>query len=120
MAQRGSWKQTLVRYATDPHPENLDPKKIRLRITKKTLTIWDAYPKAKYHFLLLPRPHGDWTERKLLSLRNMLKDSKREDALELLEIMREESQEVVKMIEDEMVSRSVPGTKASALILTLT
>lgn len=92
-----------MEYATDPHPENLDPNGTRLLFTSKTITVWDAFPKSTHHFLLLPRPHGKWTKSKLRTLGSMLKNSSREDALELLETMREDSKAVVKLIEEVMV-----------------
>ncbi|KAJ8520410.1 hypothetical protein ONZ45_g2767 [Pleurotus djamor] len=70
----------------------------------KTLTIFDAYPKAIFHFLLLPRTQPPFSTFDISSLRSLLKCEK-SAAKTLLEQMNEDAQVVVKDIEAEMISR---------------
>jgi len=48
----GAWNQALAVMAAHPRPETLPPD-VYLRHDEHTLTIYDGYPKAKYHFLIL-------------------------------------------------------------------
>lgn len=78
--------------------------------SEKTLTMFDAYPKSIFHFLILPRLNGTYaplTTSNLTNLRSLLRcvASNREKVKELLEDLKEESAKVKKMIEEEMVKR---------------
>jgi hypothetical protein len=53
----GAWNQALAVMAAHPKPETLPPD-VYLRHDEHTLTIYDGYPKAKYHFLIL----REWTQ----------------------------------------------------------
>jgi aprataxin len=69
------------------------------------IAIFDAYPKAKYHFLILPRypsPHSQCNIDHLNDLRSLLavpQDVRRA----VVEGMRSMAGEVVEMIKDEMM-----------------
>ncbi|PWN20979.1 hypothetical protein BCV69DRAFT_282480 [Microstroma glucosiphilum] len=52
--QDDAWKSALTRYAKSPDPASL-PKEEVLHWDEQTITIYDGYEKAKYHFLCLPR-----------------------------------------------------------------
>lgn len=55
-----SWRDVLVSYAKTQEPSSSLPDEVLLLSTEHTLTIFDKYPKAKYHFLTLPRlPFAD-------------------------------------------------------------
>ncbi|KAK9894865.1 HIT-like protein, partial [Cystobasidium minutum MCA 4210] len=105
---RMSWKNALVDYAKTKNPSSL-PDDILLMHTKQTLTIWDKYPKAKFHFLTLPRlpfiepGSGDeLTQATLDSLSALLANK---HALKVLKILKDASDEVKEQIEDEMLKR---------------
>ncbi|KZT57048.1 HIT-like protein [Calocera cornea HHB12733] len=81
-----SWMKVLENYAkTVPH--NL-PKDILLSSTENTVTIKDAYPKAMYHYLVLPRlPSSLVTSTsQLSSLRSLLSGDKAE-ALRVVKVL---------------------------------
>lgn len=103
------WNTKLRDVAVLRKPETLPPD-VLLRHTPRTIAIFDAFPKAKYHFLLLPRPTATWDSTNLVSLRKVLQADK-DDAKALLETLEEESRPVVEMIQDEMVS-GVDGPSA--------
>jgi aprataxin len=96
-----SWKSILQEYALNIHPERLPPS-VRLTHTSRTIAIFDKFNKAKYHLLLLPRPAASWGAFELVSLKRVLQSDK-VAAKELLEMLREESEPVIRMIQDEMV-----------------
>lgn len=96
-----SWKSVLQEYASTRHPERLPPT-VRVTHTSRTVAVFDKFNKAKYHILLLPRPTASWKVSDLVSLKKVLQNDKTA-AKELLEMLREESEAVVRMIQDEMV-----------------
>lgn len=99
-----SWKSALQEYALNTNPERLPPS-VRVTHTSRTIAVFDKFNKAKYHLLLLPRPVAPWGVPGLFSLKNVLQSDK-SAAKELLEMLREESEPVVRMIQDEMVCRA--------------
>jgi len=67
-----------------------------------TIAIFDAFPKAKYHFLVLPRlpfTAAEISEREIDSLESLLLHPERNVVLDELEKMADE---VVEMVRDEM------------------
>ncbi|UZJ51017.1 hypothetical protein CBS101457_000337 [Exobasidium rhododendri] len=50
----GNWASSLTIFAKTPEPSTL-PSNVYLRHDDRTLTIYDGYPKSKFHFLVLPR-----------------------------------------------------------------
>lgn len=100
-----SWQKILQNHALSKTPSSIPPT-VRLSHNDRVIVIFDGYPKAKYHFLVLPRPSGlKWNANSLGSLKTVLR-AKKEDSKELLEMLKKESEPVVRMIEDEMVSLS--------------
>jgi aprataxin len=96
---------TVLRsYATKSKPETL-PSSILFSSNEKTLTIFDAYPKAIFHFLVLPRPSGvSLSVFELANLRSLLKVG-RNKAKAVLDILKDEALRVKANIEDEMKNR---------------
>lgn len=95
---------TILRsYARKADPSVLPPT-ILFEHTPKTLTVFDAYPKSIFHFLILPRPsaYPSLTETNLTNLRELLKCD-REKAKEVIMDLYEESQKLRKVVEEEMV-----------------
>ena len=92
----------LKEFATHADPKLIPPSTL-LKYTDTTVTIFDKYPKAKYHFLVLPRTNAanGRTGSVLHDLRSLLKQDK-EFALEVLNDLHAESKEIEKMIRDEM------------------
>jgi len=97
-----SYLEALRKYVI-VDPTTLGPGVI-LKWTESTITIFDGFPKALYHFLVLPRvgPSSGLTMSNVASLRDILQWD-RVKAQKCLEMLRLEAQEVKKMIEDEMV-----------------
>ncbi|KAG8970832.1 hypothetical protein FRC03_000049 [Tulasnella sp. 419] len=93
----------LQDYASTEDPSSISPS-VRLRHTATTLTIFDKYPKASYHFLILPRINNDagWTKERLTDLRTLLLKWDKSSAKELLKNLEAEAEEVKSMIKDEM------------------
>lgn len=122
MAQR----TILLSYARRDldNPAEALPNSILFAHTGTTLTIYDAYPKSTFHFLVLPRlkavatsQDGDKKEKEkeivdamglglkegdLKSLKRLLRKGK-EKARKILEPMQEAAQACVKEIEEEMI-----------------
>jgi aprataxin len=82
------------------------PSSVLFRSSEKFYTIFDAYPKSTYHFLILPRLHDDagYSERDVANLKSLLQTDK-EKARELITELKSEALEVKKEIEEEMVER---------------
>ncbi|TFK29881.1 HIT-like protein [Coprinopsis marcescibilis] len=94
----------LKRYATgDP---NSLPSSVLFQFSDKFMTIFDAYPKSIFHFLILPRvvEGGDFSAVELKNLKTLLKGDK-EKAKQLVEAFQSEAQNVKKQIEEEMTER---------------
>ena len=95
-----SYLTTLETYAQKA-PESL-PSSILFKHSLRNITIFDAYPKSIFHFLILPRmPKPDPVLANLGALLNSDKDRGRE----VITSLWEDAQVVKKEILDEMVSR---------------
>ena len=95
---------TILRsYAQRADPSTL-PASILLTHTEHTLTIFDAYPKSIFHFLVLPRIIPPLTTSDLANLRAVLKGNKAR-AKQVIGWLVEDGAEVRSMIEDEMLKR---------------
>ncbi|KAH8980929.1 HIT-like domain-containing protein [Lactarius hatsudake] len=71
--------------------------------TKHTLTIFDAYPKALFHFLVLPRLSNDERSSDLTDLRTLLRQ--RAFAEETLRVLADEAARLRGVVEEEMRAR---------------
>lgn len=83
-------KNILQKYALKSEPQNLPPN-VYFYHTEDTITIFDAFPKAEFHFLVLPRPdatvkEGPLSVQNLSSLKTFMKSpkTKKEDIKALL------------------------------------
>ncbi|KAL0946964.1 hypothetical protein HGRIS_013118 [Hohenbuehelia grisea] len=95
---------TILRtYAQKANPASL-PASILFSHTERSLTIHDAYPKALFHFLTLPRIQDPFSASDLVDLRSLLQCDKAR-AKDLLVGLRDDVAAVVKEIEEEMVNR---------------
>lgn len=95
---------TILRsYAQRPDPSTL-PASILLTHSEHTLTIFDAYPKSIFHFLVLPRVIPPLTASNLANLRTVLKGDKTR-AKEVIGWLAEDGAKARSMIEDEMLKR---------------
>ncbi|TFY55641.1 hypothetical protein EVJ58_g8119 [Rhodofomes roseus] len=95
---------TILRsYAQRTDPSSL-PSSILLTYTERTLTIFDAFPKSIFHFLVLPRVLPPLTTPGLANLKTVLKGDK-ERAKEVIRWLAEDAKQVRSMIEDEMTKR---------------
>ncbi|KAH9066436.1 HIT-like domain-containing protein [Lactarius vividus] len=75
--------------------------------TEHTLTIFDAYPKALFHFLVLPRLSNDERSSDLTDLRTLLRRHASGDARaeETLRMLADEAARLRGVIEEEMQAR---------------
>lgn len=95
---------TILRsYARRADPGSLPPS-VLLTHTEHTLTIFDAYPKSIFHFLVLPRVIPPFTAPGLSSLKSVLRGDKSR-AREVIGWLAEDAMQVRSMIEDEMMTR---------------
>lgn len=94
-----SWKNALVDYAENTSPQEL-PKDVYLTHTKQTLTIFDKFPKATFHFLTLPRMPFELQEQMATyevpkhTLNNLAALVGSKYGLAVLRILKEASREV--------------------------
>ena len=90
------------------YAQKVDPSKIGPHVlvdhTDTSITIFDAYPKSHFHFLILPRPHKPFEIEDLASLRTLLRCNK-EDARQLLIGLGEDAKKLRDDIEKEMLDR---------------
>ncbi|KAH8928504.1 HIT-like protein [Atractiella rhizophila] len=98
----------LENYAKSKDPPKELGKDLYLVHDEKTLTIYDCYPKAKYHFLIMPRlpsPFPDVPASSLSSLRSLLSSATvpRSKVVEVLEYLRDKAEDLKKIIEERMV-----------------
>jgi aprataxin len=94
----------LRQYATKSDPGSLPPS-VLFQHTSATMTIFDAYPKSKFHFLVLPRVRSSedgLTVSDLSNLKQLLKHDK-EQAKAVVTGLAEEARRLRSTIEAEMV-----------------
>ncbi|KZO95764.1 HIT-like protein [Calocera viscosa TUFC12733] len=96
-----SWMKALENYARTA-PEEL-PKDILLSSTEHTVTVKDAYPKAMYHYLVLPRLPSSLvsSSSRISSLQSLLSGDK-EDALRVVKILGDDAELAKSHILEEM------------------
>ncbi|KAG8941343.1 hypothetical protein FRC04_004589 [Tulasnella sp. 424] len=102
--------RALKEFACLPDPKTIPPSNL-LKYTDTTITLFDKFPKASFHFLILPRvrPEAGLTTSVLHDLKSLLAWKEKEKALELLKELEKESKEVQKMVRDEMQKRHGDG-----------
>ncbi|KIJ69241.1 hypothetical protein HYDPIDRAFT_80835 [Hydnomerulius pinastri MD-312] len=95
---------TILRtYAKKSKPESLPPS-VLFNYTDTCLTLFDAFPKSIFHFLVLPRVRPPWSILELTNLRTLLEGDK-ERAKDVLKHLSSEADNVKKMIRNEMQNR---------------
>ncbi|KAH8116890.1 hypothetical protein DFH11DRAFT_1137491 [Phellopilus nigrolimitatus] len=98
-----------VKYASLKDPEKQLTRDVYVAHTQRTVTIHEPFPKATFHLLMLPRvgapplvPHNLKDLRTLLNAPEVTKC----EALDLLRGMKEDAEEIVKMVEEDMIERT--------------
>ena len=98
-----SWSTALRAYATKKDPDKL-PATVLFSHTDSTITIYDAYPKAIFHFLILPRPLQRLSVLDLSSLRSLIRKDK-DLAFETLKDLESEAKRLKGEVHAEMLER---------------
>ncbi|KAG2367452.1 HIT-like domain-containing protein [Suillus spraguei] len=99
-----SANMTIFRaYAQKSNPASLPPS-VLLSYSETCLTVFDAFPKSIFHFLVIPRVRPPFNVYQLANLRSLLKCEKNY-AKELLADLSREADNVKKMIEGEMLKK---------------
>ncbi len=104
----------LRSYATLPNPATSISASTLLISSPNTIAIFDAFPKAKYHFLILPRypfpPQADPESKTSIvkldtldDLKTLLLKGGAEGREEVINAMADMAREVEEMIRDEMI-----------------
>jgi len=98
----------LQKYAKmfESSPSSLPPT-LLLTHTGTSLALFDKYPKAIYHFLVLPRilPGSEFTVGDLTNLQTLLAKGERAEAKTLLEGLKRDAEMVKEMVEKEMIKK---------------
>jgi aprataxin len=94
----------LRQYALKSSPATSLPSSVLYGCTDDTLTIFDYYPKAIFHFLILPRPRASLNVHALSNLRSLLRLDKKLAKACLLQL-QDAAQVLRTEIEAEMVNR---------------
>ena len=98
-----SWSTVLRAYAAKKDPSTL-PATVLFSHNESTITIFDAYPKAIFHFLILPRPSQRLSVLGLSSLRSLIKKDV-DLALGVLRDLQSEAEKLKGEIHTEMLER---------------
>ena len=103
-----SFNKAILRvYAQHESPGSLPPN-IHFAHTENTVTIFDAYPKAIFHFLVLPRVGEEpYSAATLTTLKRFMTSSKtdKKQAEELVRKLKVDAEDVKEKIEEEMMER---------------
>lgn len=98
----------LQRYAKkfESSPSSLPPT-LLLANSETSLTLFDKYPKATYHFLVLPRilANSVFTADDLTNLQALLSKGKKVEAKELIEGLKKDAQTAKEVVEKEMLKK---------------
>ena len=98
----------LQQYAKkfESSPSSLPPT-LLLTNTETSLTLFDKYPKATYHFLVLPRilSNSLFTAKDLTSLHTLLAIGKKVEAKTLIEGLKKDAEIAKGMVEKEMLKK---------------
>ncbi|KAJ7774766.1 hypothetical protein B0H16DRAFT_1508264 [Mycena metata] len=94
---------TILRTYAQTNPAKLPPS-VLFSHTTTSLTIYDAFAKGIFHFLILPRVQAPFTVSELSSLRTLLRGDKAR-AKQLLTALNEDAKTLRKEIEEEMLDR---------------
>lgn len=95
---------TVLRKYAQQSPESL-PASILFHHSSKNITIFDAFPKSIFHFLVLPRIQEPTLNVKTLGSLQSLLNGDKEVAKQVISAIAADAQAVKKEIEEEMVNR---------------
>ena len=90
-------------YAQKSNPASI-PASVLLSHSETCLTVFDAFPKSIFHFLVIPRVRPPFNVYQLANLRSLLKCEKGQ-AKDVLAELRQEADNVKAMIESEMLKK---------------
>ncbi|OAX38652.1 HIT-like protein [Rhizopogon vinicolor AM-OR11-026] len=90
-------------YAQKSNPASLPPS-VLLSHSETCLTVFDAFPKSIFHFLVIPRVRPPFNVYQLANLRSLLKCEK-SNAKQILTDLSQEADNVKRMIESEMLKK---------------
>ena len=95
----------LQKYAKKS-PSSLPPT-LLLANTETSSTLFDKYPKATYHFLVLPRilANSDFTAKELTNLQTLLAEGKKAEAKAFIEGLKKDAQTAKETVEKEMLKK---------------
>jgi aprataxin len=98
----------LQKYARkfESSPSSIPPTML-LTSSETSLTLFDKYPKATYHFLVLPRilAKSAFAAKDLTNLHTLLSKGKKEEVKELIEGLKKDGETVKEMVESEMLMK---------------
>ncbi|KAJ7740666.1 HIT-like domain-containing protein [Mycena maculata] len=94
---------TILRTYALTNPSKLPPS-VLFSHSPTSLTVYDAFPKSIFHFLILPRVQPPLVASDLSDLRKLLNGDK-ERAKEVIAALSEDAKTLRKEIEEEMLSR---------------
>jgi aprataxin len=95
---------TILRTYASKDPARL-PNSVLFSHSESTLTVYDAYPKSIFHFLILPRlPSPQLSVHDLDCLKTILESDKTQ-AKEVINALKTEATNLRKDIEGEMLNR---------------
>ncbi|KAF7294986.1 HIT domain-containing protein [Mycena indigotica] len=92
---------TVLRGFALSNPAKL-PASVVFSFNQQTLSIFDAYPKATFHFLVLPRVQGSYSASELSDLRTLLSGNKQR-AKEVVTTLERDAAVLRTAIESEMI-----------------
>ena len=101
-------KSIFCRVAKHPSPETFPPS-VYFSHTEHTITIFDAYPKAEYHLLVIPRVSNNAEDRvrsprSLMSLKTLFNTPgiEKKDIREFLETLKADADALKEELEEDM------------------
>jgi aprataxin len=96
----------LQKYAKKFESSSLPPT-LLLTNTETSLTLFDKYPKAIFHFLLLPRiiAGSEFTANDLTNMQTLLVKGKKAGAKVLIQKLKKDAETVKEMVEKEMLKK---------------
>ncbi|KAJ6596834.1 HIT-like domain-containing protein [Mycena vulgaris] len=98
-----SFNLTILRTYAQTNPSKLPPS-VLFSHSPSNLTIYDTFPKAIFHFLILPRVQEPSTVSELSNLRKLLSGDKAR-AKQVITALRDDAQTLRAEIEEEMLGR---------------
>ncbi|KAF7338341.1 HIT-like protein [Mycena venus] len=95
---------TVLRTYAQTNPAKIPPS-ILFSHTETSITIYDAFPKGIFHFLILPRVQEPLTVSELSNLRTLLLSGDKARAKQVISALNEDAKTLRQEIQEEMKSR---------------